>query len=88
MVSYFQDNETTLKNFANPALVSEAQVRELDAEAQNLDGKGGVIKVMPAVRLGWRGWGFQLYSNAEAAPMLDNGVFQPRINGDALVDIA
>ena len=62
VVDYFQNNETTLKNFNDPAQVTPDQVQELDRQAQNLDGKGGVAKVMPAVRLGWRGWGFQLYS--------------------------
>ena len=87
VVDFFQDNKETLDHFAEVDVVSDHDVARLDNQALALDGTGSTVRILPAVRVGWSGWSFQSYASVVASPTLDNGIYQPRIQGDGIADV-
>jgi len=84
IIDFYKANEEKLRNIASQ---SPAQVTALDDQARALDGTGGVARVFPAVRLGWRNFGFQTYASFNGVPQIDSGVFQPRVDLNGYSDI-
>jgi len=84
VVDYFRNNQDALKNIDTQP---PDKVRELDREAQKLDGKGATIRFFPALRLGWRGFAIQTYATFNGTPQMNTGVFQPRLDLNAYSDI-
>ncbi|HDS74111.1 MAG TPA: hypothetical protein ENN56_01090 [Firmicutes bacterium] len=84
VVSFYNDNEEKLRNLGS---LPPSQVVILDDQMKELDGTGGVARVFPAVRLGWRNFGFQTYAIFNGAPQMDSGVFQPRIDLNGFTDL-
>jgi len=84
VVDFFNAHQDELKTIDQ---LPPGRAEELDKEAEKLDGKGGTIRLFPALRLGWRGFAIQTYAIFDGTPQMNSGVFQPRLDLRAYSDI-
>jgi len=82
--NYFKDNKDNLQHIDQQP---PDKVAELDAKARELDGKGGTLRMFPAVRLGWQNFAIQTYATFDGSPVMNTGVFQPRMDLRSVSDI-
>lgn len=84
VANFFKDNRDNLESIDQ---LTQAEAQQLDQDARVLDGKGFTIRLFPAVRLGWQGIAIQTYANFDGSPMMNTGVFQPRLDVAAYSDV-
>jgi len=84
VTDYFRNNRKDLEDVDQ---LLPDRLAALDQRAEALDDNGAVLRVFPAVRLGWQHVSVQTYVVLDGAPQMNAGVFQPRLDlsgfGDA-----
>ena len=82
-VYYFRDNHDKLAHIDQ---LSDAEAKDLQAQAEELDGRAAVIRALPAFRLGWKGFALETYATFDGTRQLNSGVFQPRLDLPSVTD--